>query len=60
MRLYGVARAGAVDMVELFATREQAEEALRRAVREDPTLAVRVFIEEVEIEEPRELAQRSA
>jgi hypothetical protein len=60
MRLYGVARAGAVDMVELFAIREQAEEALRRAVREDPTLAVRVFIEEVEIEEPRELAQRSA
>jgi hypothetical protein len=54
VKLYGVASRDVNETVELFSTREKAEDALRSVVAEAPEVADDVFIEEIEIEEPIE------
>jgi hypothetical protein len=51
-KLYGFASGRIDEVIELFSTREKAEEALRVATEDAPERADGAFIEEIEIDEP--------
>jgi hypothetical protein len=52
MVIYALASRQALETVELFASREEAEAAVRLVVEDEPALAPDAFVAEIELPDP--------